>query len=117
MAHLRISITVKIPLPKTAGSAVAETIKAHAAAQDAARALISSGMYYPDEVKVEQWADDSEPAPKPERRKRQPRAALGSSPLANNPDPHANSGARPALQASGEPGDLDVPGFLQRSAS
>lgn len=78
MAHLKITITATVPLPKNAGAAVAETIKAHEIMREAAVKMAKDGIY-PDVAKLEQYADDEaiEPAaPKPPRKKRRTRAEM-----------------------------------------
>ena len=83
MAYLKITISATVALPKSAGGAVAETIRAHTAVQAACHALRNAVLpIYAEDVKIEQYADDAEPTPaaKPKRGRR-PRAALGSSPL------------------------------------
>lgn len=90
MPYLKITIIAKVQLSKSAGGAVAETIRAHDAVQNACRALRQSDMaIYPDEVNVEQYQDDAGPSPAKIKRTRKPRAALGSGPLAQTAEQKA----------------------------
>ncbi len=80
MPYLLIKITAKIPLPKSAGAAVAETIRAHAAMGKAVSALQGDAIF--PEWSMDQYHEDAEPPPAPKPRGRRPRAELGSNPLA-----------------------------------
>lgn len=122
-----ITITAKVPIPKhrgvalELGIAVADTIQA---CEDILRkAGNSRGLDLGEgtaSTRITYLADDEPAAPKPERKKRRTRAELEAARATEVREPpgvaNGAAPARPSLQASGEPGDLDIPAHLDRRA-
>lgn len=116
MAHLKITITAIVELPKNAQHAVAAAVDAMQIAQLASNSLALDKLK--NVLTVEHFVADDEPAPAPKRRGRRPRAALGSSPLAS---PTLAQGANPVTGApfpptTGPNGEdlLDIPASMRK---